>query len=126
MDRITEEYLKFRNYILSLKKEDIFERAVKIVFYNELYRYFKTTGACIEKDVTLQSLYMFYIKYEKLNVNDNEEIAEFLKLYKKAWKRELKNSSLFIKNEKLVKVTTKKYKKMERKLIKSEFIIKVK
>lgn len=84
MDRITEEYLKFRNYILSLKKEDIFERAVKIVFYNEFYRYFKTTGTYIEKDVTLQSLYIFYIKYEKLNINDNEEIAEFLKLYKKA------------------------------------------
>ena len=100
MDRITEEYLKFRNYILSLKKEDIFERAVKIVFYNELYRYFKLTGAYIEKDVTLQSLYMFYIKYEKLNVNDNEEIAEFLKLYKKVWKRELKNSSLFYKKMK--------------------------
>lgn len=83
MDRITKEYLKFKNYILSLKKEDIFERAVKIVFYNKLYRYFKLTGAYIEKDVTLQSLYMFYIKYEKLNVNDNEEIAEFLKLYKK-------------------------------------------
>ncbi|MEE0137790.1 hypothetical protein [Fusobacterium ulcerans] len=83
MDRITEEYLKFRNYILSLKKEDIFERAVKIVFYNELYRYFKITGVCIEKDVTLQSLYIFYIKYEKLNVNGNEEITEFLKLYKK-------------------------------------------
>lgn len=85
MDRIIEEYLKFRNYILSLKKEDIFERAVKIVFYNELYRYFKTTGAYIEKDVTLQSLYMFYIKYEKLNVNDNEEIAEFLKVYMKGY-----------------------------------------
>lgn len=85
MDKITEEYLKFRNYILSLKKEDIFERAVKIVFYNELYRYFKTTGACIEQDVTLQSLYMFYIKYEKLNVNDNEEIAEFLKVYMKGY-----------------------------------------
>ena len=95
MDRITEEYLKFKNYILSLKKEDIFERAMKIVFYNELYRYFKTTGAYIEKDVTLQSLYMFYIKYEKLNVNDIEEIAEFLKIYKKAWKGELRNGSLF-------------------------------
>lgn len=83
MDRITEEYLKFKNYILSLKKEDIFERAVKIVFYNELYRYFKTTGAYIEKDVTLQSLYIFYIKHEKLNVNDIEEIAEFLRVYRK-------------------------------------------
>lgn len=83
MDKITEEYLKFKNYILSLKKEDIFERAVKIVFYNELYRYFKTTGAYIEKDITLQSLYMFYIKYEKLNINDIEEIAEFLRVYRK-------------------------------------------
>ena len=34
MDRLTEEYLKFKSSILALNKEEIFERAFKIVFYN--------------------------------------------------------------------------------------------
>lgn len=47
MDRLTKEYLKFKSSILALNKEEIFERAFKIVFYNEIYRYFKNTGALI-------------------------------------------------------------------------------
>ena len=83
MDRLTEEYLKFKSSILALNKEEIFERAFKIVFYNEIYRYFKNTGARVDKDMTIASLYSFYIKYESLNVNNIEEIAEFLNVYRK-------------------------------------------
>ena len=83
MDRLTEEYLKFKSSILALNKEEIFERAFKIVFYNEIYRYFKNTGAYIDKDMSIASLYNFYIKYESLNVNNIEDIAEFLNVYRK-------------------------------------------
>ena len=83
MDRVTEEYLKFKSSILALNKEEIFERAFKIVFYNEIYRYFKNTGASVDKDMSIASLYNFYIKYESLNVNNIEEIAEFLNVYRK-------------------------------------------
>jgi len=83
MDRLTEEYLKFKSSILVLNKEDIFERAFKIVFYNEIYRYFKNTGASVDKDMSIASLYNFYIKYESLNVNNIEDIAEFLNVYRK-------------------------------------------
>lgn len=83
MDRLTEEYLKFKSSILALNKEEIFERAFKIVFYNEIYRYFKNTGARIDKEMSIASLYSFYIKYESLNVNNSEEIAEFLNVYRK-------------------------------------------
>ena len=83
MDRLTEEYLKFKRSILALNKEEIFERAFKIVFYNEIYRYFKNTGASVDKDMSIASLYNFYIKYESLNVNNIEEIAEFLNVYRK-------------------------------------------
>ena len=83
MDRLTEEYLRFKSSILALNKEEIFERAFKIVFYNEIYRYFKNTGASIDKDMSIASLYNFYIKYESLNVNNIEEIAEFLNVYRK-------------------------------------------
>ena len=83
MDRLTEEYLKFKSSILALNKEEIFERAFKIVFYNEIYRYFKNTGACVDKDISIASLYNFYIKYESLNVNNIEDIAEFLNVYRK-------------------------------------------
>lgn len=83
MDRLTEEYLKFKSSILALNKEEIFERAFKIVFYNEIYRYFKNTGARIDKDMSIASLYNFYIKYENLNINSNEEIAEFITTYRK-------------------------------------------
>ncbi|MBU3841748.1 MAG: hypothetical protein IAA47_01910 [Candidatus Fusobacterium pullicola] len=83
MDRLTEEYLKFKSSILALNKEEIFERAFKIVFYNEIYRYFKNTGASVDKDMSIASLYNFYIKYESLNVNNIEEIAEFLNVYRK-------------------------------------------
>ena len=83
MDRLTEEYLRFKSSILALNKEEIFERAFKIVFYNEIYRYFKNTGARIDKDMSIASLYNFYIKYESLNVNNIEDIAEFLNVYRK-------------------------------------------
>lgn len=83
MDRLTEEYLKFKSSILALNKEEIFERAFKIVFYNEIYRYFKNTGASVDKDMSIASLYNFYIKYESLNVNNIEEIVEFLNVYRK-------------------------------------------
>lgn len=83
MDRLTEEYLKFKSSILALNKEEIFERAFKIVFYNEIYSYFKNTGASVDKDMSIASLYSFYIKYENLSVNNNEEIAEFLNVYRK-------------------------------------------
>ena len=74
MDLLTEEYLRFKSSILALNKEEIFERAFKIVFYNEIYRYFKNTGARIDKDMSIASLYNFYI---------NEDIAEFLNVYRK-------------------------------------------
>ena len=83
MDRLTEEYLRFKSSILALNKEEIFERAFKIVFYNEIYRSFKNTGARIDKDMSIASLYNFYIKYESLNVNNIEDIAEFLNVYRK-------------------------------------------
>lgn len=83
MDRLTEEYLKFKSSILALNKEEIFERAFKIVFYNEIYRYFKNTGASVDRDMSIASLYNFYIKYESLNVNNIEDIAEFLNVYRK-------------------------------------------
>ncbi|MCI7664676.1 MAG: hypothetical protein MSS45_00835 [Fusobacterium mortiferum] len=83
MDRLTKEYLKFKSSILALNKEEIFERAFKIVFYNEIYKYFKNTGARIDKDMSISSLYNFYIKYENLNINSNEEIAEFITTYRK-------------------------------------------
>lgn len=83
MDRLTEEYLRFKSSILARNKEEIFERAFKIVFYNEIYRYFKNTGASVDKDMSIASLYNFYIKYESLNVNNIEEIAEFLNVYRK-------------------------------------------
>lgn len=83
MDKLTEEYLKFKSSILALNKEEIFERAFKIVFYNEIYRYFKNTGAYVDKDMSIASLYNFYIKYESLNVNNIEDIAEFLNVYRK-------------------------------------------
>lgn len=83
MDRLTEEYLRFKSSILALNKEEIFERAFKIVFYNEIYKYFKNTGARVEKDMSIASLYSFYIKYESLNVNNIEDIAEFLNVYRK-------------------------------------------
>ena len=83
MDRLTEEYLRFKSSILALNKEEIFERAFKIVFYNEIYKYFKNTGACVDKDISIASLYNFYIKYDILNVNNIEDIAEFLNVYRK-------------------------------------------
>lgn len=83
MDRLIEEYLRFKSSILALNKEEIFEREFKIVFYNEIYRYFKNTGASVDKDMSIASLYNFYIKYESLNVNNIEEIAEFLNVYRK-------------------------------------------
>ena len=58
MDRLTKEYLKFKSSILALNKEEIFERAFKIVFYNKIYRYFKNTGAYVDKDMSIVRIWV--------------------------------------------------------------------
>lgn len=79
MTKLTIEYLKFKESILTLNKEEIFERAFKISFYNEIYKYLKNNN--IHLKTNLSNLYISYIKYENINITSDEDKAEFINIY---------------------------------------------
>lgn len=79
MTKLTIEYLKFKESILILNKEEIFERAFKISFYNEIYKYLKNNN--IHLKTNLSNLYISYIKYENINITSDEDKAEFINIY---------------------------------------------
>lgn len=79
MIKLTIEYLKFKEAVLTLNKEEIFERAFKISFYNEIYKYLKNNN--IHLKTNLSNLYISYIKYENINITSDEDKAEFINIY---------------------------------------------
>lgn len=79
MTKLTIEYLKFKESILTLNKEEIFERAFKISFYNKIYKYLKNNN--IHLKTNLSNLYISYIKYENINITSDEDKAEFINIY---------------------------------------------
>lgn len=79
MTKLTKEYLKFKESILALNKEEIFERAFKISFYNEIYKYLKNNN--IHLKTNLSNLYISYIKYENINITSDEDKAKFINIY---------------------------------------------
>ena len=60
LKRIEREFEDFRNEILSLSKEKIFDEAYKIRFYKEIYSFIKETHYKLKNQLPLQD-YMTFI-----------------------------------------------------------------
>ena len=82
---LIKEFESYKNYILSLPKEDIFKRAFEINFYTEVYNYLKYLPPEDVEKYRIKELYMwelfnFFIDCEEYNysINDSNGILKLV------------------------------------------------
>ena len=80
--RIEKEYEDFRNGVLSLSKEEIYNKSFEINFYVNIYEYLEFQEYNLLKKMTLLDLFEFYKKREYLNCNNYEDINLLIYEYK--------------------------------------------
>ena len=80
--RIEKEYGDFRNEVLSLSKEEIYNKSFEINFYVNIYEYLEFQEYDIPNKMTLLDLFEFYKKREYLNCNNYEDIDLLIYEYK--------------------------------------------
>lgn len=85
-NNLTKEFESYKKYILTLSKEDIFNRAFEINFYTEVYNYLKYLPQEDVEKYKIKSLYMwelfnFFIDCEEYNysINDPKGILKLVK-----------------------------------------------
>lgn len=78
LKRIEREFEDFRNEILSLSKEKIFDEAYKIRFYTEIYTFLKETHYEVKKSTSIAGLYDFYLSDEYRSINTWSEVREMI------------------------------------------------
>ena len=94
VERIRNEYIRFKDDILSKSKEEIYNSSHKIRFFENMYYYVEcnfdnneTIREIKEKieDLTLEEMYMKYQDMETfLNVENGEDIAIIIEIIKKS------------------------------------------
>lgn len=89
-NNLKKEFESYKNYILTLNKEDIFNRAFEINFYTEVYNYLKyLPQEDIEKykikDLYMWELFNFFIDCEEYNysINDSKDILKLVEDFNK-------------------------------------------
>ena len=80
--KIEKEYEDFRNEVLSLSKEEIYNKSFKINFYVNVYEYLEFQEYDLPNKMTLSDLFEFYKKREYLNCNNYEDINLLIYEYK--------------------------------------------
>ena len=80
--RIEKEYGDFRNEVLSLSKEEIYNKSFEINFYVNIYEYLEFQEYDIPEKMTLLDLFEFYKKREYLDCNNYEDIDLLIYEYK--------------------------------------------
>lgn len=91
-ENIELEFKEFKNDIISLSKEEIFEEAFKINFYTEVSNYILALPAeheLMKFNFKLNELLEFYIKYDGLNIGSGEGIENLLITYTQRFKFDL-------------------------------------
>lgn len=74
LKRIESEFEDFRNEILSLSKEKIFDEAYKIRFYKEIYSFIKETHYKLKKSTSIAGLYDFYLNDQYRSITTWSEV----------------------------------------------------
>ena len=80
--KIEKEYEDFRNGVLSLSKEEIYNKSFEINFYVNIYEYLEFQEYDLPNKTTLSDLLEFYKKREHLNCNNYEDINLLIYEYK--------------------------------------------
>ena len=81
-EKIEKEYEDFRNEVLSLSKEEIYNKSFEINFYVNIYEYLEFQEYDIPEKMTLLDLFEFYKKREYLDCNNYEDIDLLIYEYK--------------------------------------------
>ncbi len=89
IDKIEAEYNIFKQEILSMNAEEIFNACNKIRFYESVMEYFRyntiavdmVVKICENSDSLLQELWQLYLKYENLQIESWSDIANMLVCY---------------------------------------------
>ena len=81
LKRIEREFEDFRNEILSLSKEKIFDEAYKIRFYREVSEWIVGGEYEIKNTTTLAGLYDFYLSNEYLSITTWSDIGVMISEY---------------------------------------------
>ncbi|WP_300362137.1 hypothetical protein [Fusobacterium sp.] len=89
-NNLKKEFESYKNYILTLNKDEIFNRAFEINFYTEVYNYLKyLPQKDIEKyklnDLYMWELFNFFIDCEEYNysINDSKGILKLVEDFNK-------------------------------------------
>ena len=80
--KIEKEYEDFRNEVLSLSKEEIYNKSFEINFYVNVYEYLEFQEYDLPNKMTLSDLFEFYKKREYLDCNNYEDMDILLWEYK--------------------------------------------
>lgn len=80
---IEKEYEDFKSDLLQKRNIDIHNAFYKIMFYENIYEFilnFEEETEKLIKNITLAQLYKIYLDMEKVNLNEYDEIKEFLEM----------------------------------------------
>ena len=80
---IEKEYEEFKSDLLQKRNIDIYNAFCKIMFYENIYEFilnFEEETEKLLKNITLAQLYKIYLDMEKVNLNEYDEIKEFLEM----------------------------------------------
>ena len=80
---IEKEYEEFKSDLLQKRNIDIYNAFYKIMFYENIYEFilnFEKETEKLLKNITLAQLYKIYLDMEKVNLNEYDEIKEFLEM----------------------------------------------
>ena len=80
---IEKEYEEFKSDLLQKRNIDIHNAFYKIMFYENIYEFilnFEEETEKLIKNITLAQLYKIYLDMEKVNLNEYDEIKEFLEM----------------------------------------------
>ncbi|MCI6152034.1 MAG: hypothetical protein MR673_02765 [Fusobacterium perfoetens] len=85
---IYKEYNAFKNYILTLEKKEIFNRAFEINFYTEVYNYIKYLDDENIKlyhidSLEIWKLFNFYTDSDLYSIESQKEILILINAYNK-------------------------------------------
>lgn len=80
---IEKEHEEFKSNLLQKRNIDIYNAFYKIMFYENIYEFilnFEEETEKLLKNITLAQLYKIYLDMEKVNLNEHDEIKEFLEM----------------------------------------------
>lgn len=89
IDKIEVEYNTFKQEILSMNAEEIFNACNRIRFYESVMEYFRYNTVAVDMmvrfyektDSLLQELWQLYLKNESLQIESWNDIANMLECY---------------------------------------------